>query len=272
MSGGLRVRFLGSGGALNECRHQACLLVEPLDGTGGPILFDTGNGLDIIRQMLAANLDPHHVKDIFVSHQHADHVGGLDPFLLWTAVQTIRANGGPPEYETRVYAEPRILDCIDRLFDATATTAFKLHNGQVRMIPLRDGATIDLAIGGRLTAFLVDHEPVGGGAMGCVLEMAGRRIAYSGDTRPSERLVDLCRGVDALFHEAGGLDERRDYMHRVGHSTAGDAGRAARAAGAGQLILTHLPDLGMTEAMLEEARRAFGGPVTMAADLESIEV
>jgi ribonuclease BN (tRNA processing enzyme) len=272
----VRVRLLGTGGAANECRRQACLLVERADGAGGPILLDTGNGLDVVRQLLAAGRDPCEVRDVFVSHQHADHAGGLDPLLLWSVLRTMRESGGPPIEETRVYAEPRIVDALRRLFAATATTIETLYRGRLRLVSVRDGETTELPNGGRLTPFLVDHEPRGGGAVGCVVELAGVRLVYSGDTRPSERLVEMARGADALFHEAGGTEDRAEYVHRQGHSTAADAGRAAKAAGVGRLVLTHLPGElpgdGPTEPLLAEARAAFGGPVELASDLATIDL
>ncbi len=268
----VRVRLLGTGGAANECRRQACLLVERIDGAAGPLLLDTGNGLDLVRQLLAAGIDPRRVRDVFVSHQHADHLGGLDPFLLWGVVQDLREGTGPPREEMRVYAEPRIQDCIARLFDATATTIVKLFAGKLRFVPIEDGEPCIMASGTRLTAFLVDHEPVGGGATGCLVELAGVRLVYSGDTRPSERLAAMARGVDALFHESGGLDEQADYVHRQGHSTAGDAARVANAARVKRLILTHLPDDRLAGPMLAEARAIYPGPIELAADLALVEL
>ena len=111
-----------------------------------------------------------------------------------------------------------------------------------------------------------------GGALGCVVEVDGVRIAYSGDTRPCARLVEAVRGVDVLFHEAGGLDQNADEVHVHAHSTAGDAGRAARAAGVGRLYLTHLPDDTLADALLAEAEAAFGGPVGLAADMGSVDL
>jgi ribonuclease BN (tRNA processing enzyme) len=120
--------------------------------------------------------------------------------------------------------------------------------------------------------FLVDHEPPGGGAMGCVIERDGARLAYSGDTRPASRLIEAARGVHVLVHESGGLDAHAAEIHRQGHSTAGDAGRVAAAAGVGRLILTHLPTDRLAEPMLAEARAAFGGPVELASDQALIDI
>jgi ribonuclease Z len=269
----MRVRLLGTGGAANETRHQAGLLVEWGEGSsGGRILLDTGSGLDIVRLLIAAGCDPAEVYDIFVSHQHTDHVGGLEPLLLWSIITTLRAGKYPPSEETRVHAERRVLAGIEQLFDAVATAVPRLFRDKLHWIAGTEAESVELRGKARLTTFLVDHEPVDGGAMGCVIERAGTRLAYSGDTRPTPRLIEAARGVDVLIHESGGLDAHGAEVHRLGHSTAGDAGRVAAAAGVGRLILTHLPADHLAEPMLAEARTAFGGRVELASDLALIEV
>ena len=273
MGSRMRVRLLGTGGAANEARHQASLLVEWGEGSaGGRILLDTGSGLDIVRLLIAAGCEPAAVRDIFVSHHHSDHVGGLEPLLLWSIIATLRAQGHPPSDETRVYAERRILARIEQLFGAVGTAVPRLFGDKLRWVDAADGESVDLRGGGRLTMFLVDHEPTDGGAMGCVIERDGTRLAYSGDTRPASRLIEAARGVHVLVHESGGLDAHAAEIHRQGHSTAGDAGRVAAAAGVGRLILTHLPTDRLAEPMLAEARAAFGGPVELASDQALIDI
>jgi ribonuclease BN (tRNA processing enzyme) len=267
------VRLLGTGGAANEERHQACLLVGwGESATEGLVLLDTGGGLDVVRQLVAAGYSPTAVRDIFVSHQHLDHLGGLEPLLLWSVIRALQERGGPPQEETRVYAEPRVLSVVEHLFDAVATAAPRLFAGKLQLTPVTDGTAMELRSGARLTTFLVDHLPVAGGAMGCLLELGGVRVAYSGDTQPTPRLIEVAQNADILLHEAGGLDARATEVHRLGHSTAGDAGRVAKAAGVARLVLTHLPSEDLAEPMLAEARAAFGGPVELARDLARIEL
>jgi ribonuclease Z len=270
---GLSLRLLGTGGAANAERHQACVLLAWGDEShGGRVLLDTGSGMDVVRQLLAAGIGPDTVRDIFVSHQHVDHVGGLEPLLLWSAIQSLRRRGRPPTEETRVYAAPRVLADIRGLLDAVASVAPRLLGDSLRLVPMADGAVAPLRGGGRLTTFLVDHQPVDGGAMGCVVELDGTRVAYSGDTRPVARLVEAVHEVDVLIHEAGGLDEHAADVRRQGHSTAGDAGRVARAAAVGRLILTHTPSEALVAPMRGEAAAAFERPVDVANDLASLEL
>ena len=49
---------------------------------GKKILFDTGaDGRILLSNMQKLNINPNEIKDIFISHLHCDHVGGLSSFL-----------------------------------------------------------------------------------------------------------------------------------------------------------------------------------------------
>jgi len=49
---------------------------------GKNILFDTGaNGEILLANMDALNIDPLSITDVFISHSHFDHIGGLSAFL-----------------------------------------------------------------------------------------------------------------------------------------------------------------------------------------------
>jgi ribonuclease BN (tRNA processing enzyme) len=171
-----------------------------------------------------------------------------------------------------VYADRRVHAAIEDLFGAIATAVPRLFRDRIRWVEAVDGESAELRGGARLTTFLVDHEPPEAGAMGCMVERDGTRLVYTGDTRPTKRLTEAARGADVLIHESGGLDAQAAEVHRLGHSTAGDAARVAAAAGVGRLILTHIPADGLAEPMLAEARAAFGGSVDLASDLGLLEV
>jgi ribonuclease BN (tRNA processing enzyme) len=153
-----------------------------------------------------------------------------------------------------------------------ATAAPRLFGGKLRLDPSTEVGVAELRSGARLTTFLVDHLPVDGGAMACRLDVGGVRVVYIGDTRPTARLIEIAQDADLLVHEAGGLDAHGAEVQRLGHSTAGDAGRAAKAAGVARLVLTPLPSEVLAEPMLAEARSVFAGPVELARDLGLIEL
>ncbi|MDB4583946.1 MBL fold metallo-hydrolase [Draconibacterium sp.] len=53
-----------------------------LEAHGRTILFDTGaNGAILLKNMEKLNIQPSSVGNVFISHAHFDHVGGLSAFL-----------------------------------------------------------------------------------------------------------------------------------------------------------------------------------------------
>jgi ribonuclease Z len=247
-----RVVFLGTGGALNPERYQAAILVE--SGTTR-VLLDTGGGLGLVRRLLAAGIAPASIGHVFLSHRHLDHVGGLEPLLLTMWLEGARTGGPPPA--VRLYALPASATAI-RTTLAAADAVGEQHLGrQLAWVTPAARAATPLGDGVQLRLTAVDHLPAGGDAAACVVEADGVRVVYSGDTRPCEALIEVARGADLLIHEVGGLDSHADAVHRIGHSTAGDAARAAAHAGVRALALFHLPaPEWVTPAdMLAEARR-----------------
>ncbi len=53
-----------------------------VETNGKTILFDTGgSGSILLSNMKKLNIDPKEIDDVFISHHHYDHVGGLSAFL-----------------------------------------------------------------------------------------------------------------------------------------------------------------------------------------------
>jgi ribonuclease Z len=100
----------------------------------------------------------------------------------------------------------------------------------------------------------------------------GKAVAYCLDTRPCANAVELARGANYLIHEATYTEDLIDEAYLYGHSTAAQAARTARLAGAERLLITHFssrfPD---ARPLLAEARAIFPATI-MAEDLVEIEV
>jgi ribonuclease Z len=80
---------------------------------------------------------------------------------------------------------------------------------------------------------------------------AGRRIVFSGDTRPCPATIEAAAAADALIHEATFLDEDAERARQTGHTTAGQAARMARDAQVSLLAITHLS----TRYLVRDVRR-----------------
>jgi ribonuclease Z len=97
----------------------------------------------------------------------------------------------------------------------------------------------------------------------------GQKLAYVMDAAPTEenlgKIVQLAQGADTLYSEAYFLHRDLQRARERNHLTAALAGDVARAAGVGRLVIMHLSHKyhHQEEALLREAREAFGGPVSL---------
>lgn len=96
----------------------------------------------------------------------------------------------------------------------------------------------------------------------------GRRLVFSGDTRPCEALAQAAAGADALVHEATFSDDEQSRALETHHSTAREAARIANKAQVRRLVLTHFSSRHDTDPkpLLEQARQEYAGPIEAAYD------
>ncbi len=73
-------------GLHSDCGFSALIEIENTP----KILFDTGaNGKILLNNMGKLNIDPASIEEIFISHSHFDHTGGLSEFLNVSKVAKI---------------------------------------------------------------------------------------------------------------------------------------------------------------------------------------
>ncbi|MGW0588530.1 MBL fold metallo-hydrolase [Streptosporangium sp. NPDC002607] len=163
------------------------------------------------------------VDAVFISHGHPDHCADLNPLLR------ARALRDDPPAPLPVYSLPGALDAVlalDR--PGMLTDVYVLHE-------FTAGDSLDIGPFRARTRLLPHSVPNAG-----IRLTAGERVlAYTGDTGPSPDVVDLARGADLLLAEATYVDRVPEDSRR--HlSSARQAGRQAKEAGARHLLLTHL--------------------------------
>jgi ribonuclease BN (tRNA processing enzyme) len=207
----LDLLFLGSGNAFASGRYWSSFILNErylFDAapTSLPHLKRAGIGLD-------------EIECVFISHFHADHFVGLPFLILEYAEGTHRDRPltviGPPGVEQRLY----------HVADAT----FPNLMGRVRTYDLRfeevcDGATGSIGALSYLAREVQHAESLE--CFGYRVELAGRTLAYSGDSTLCEPLVELATGADALVVECSywaeptpshmGLEEVRELRRRLG--------------------------------------------------------
>jgi ribonuclease Z len=102
----------------------------------------------------------------------------------------------------------------------------------------------------------------------------GRKIVYTGDTRPiTQRLSAIARDADLLIHDATYDDAQKERAAEFFHTTGGQAGEAAAMAGVQTLALVHISSRYTDAAAhIGDAKQKFSGTVIAPDDLDVIEV
>jgi ribonuclease BN (tRNA processing enzyme) len=219
------VTFAGSGDAFGSGgRYQACIHLAGF-GVGGPVLLDCGaTSLSALKHL---GLDPGEISAVFVSHLHGDHFGGL-PFLILDGQFSRRTRpltvAGPPG------TGRRLTQAMDCLFPGSSTAARRFD---VEVVELAPGHTSTVS-GVTVTAWPGDH-PSGAPALILRLSVAGKTIAYTGDTAWTGAIADAAADADLLVAEAYYRDKAIPYHLR--HADLADRRDQLTAR---RIIVTHL--------------------------------
>lgn len=142
-------------------------------------------------------------------------------------------------------------------FDVDAARALGVHPGADFGV-LQRGGEITLDDGRTVRSSDVVGE-----------ERAGRRLVYSGDTRPCDAIYDVAREATLLVHEATFLHADHARAVDTGHTTAREAAELATDARVGMLALTHISTRYMPRDLAREAREEFPSTV-VARDFDVI--
>jgi ribonuclease BN (tRNA processing enzyme) len=137
----------------------------------------------------------------------------------------------------------------------------------------------------RVTATLVNHAPVFP-SFAFRFDTDDGSITFSGDTAPSENLIQLAQGTDVLVHEAidrawveGLFPPPRTPATEAlvehlleSHTTIEDLGQVAERAHAKMTVLSHIVPVTNPESRWLEAQRGYSGKLLVGRDLMQIGV
>ena len=247
---------------------------------GRVFLFDVGAG--VMRRMAAAKLSIRGPEAVFITHLHSDHTLGYPDLILTTWVMgrrsPLQAYGpvGLKKMTKHILAawDEDIHMRIEGLEQQT-TTGYKVavHEFDAGVVYEKDGV--------RITAIPVLHG-CWKQAYGFRIDTPDRSIVISGDTVPTNTILEAARGVDVLVHEVypasqvapelriGGA-EWPSYMREF-HTSDIELGMLAAEAQPKLLVLHHIVRHEEDDDELLESIRAAGfeGEVVVAKDLDRL--
>jgi len=274
----MEVYFIGTGGgAPSPHRGLPGLLVRR---EGFSILLDAGEGTQL--RMSSGKLSITSLDVIAVTHMHADHVLGI-PGIIQTMSLLGRTKKlflmGPkalrdfleanfkstnfyPSFELEYTAQ------ISKPLEVVPFPTCHTIESQGYLVKEPDSLNVDVEALRRtgVTDWRVIRRIKAGEKVnyaGLQLDPAdfvkrrrGKVLAYTGDTRSCDQVIERVKGVDLLIHDSTFLEEPK--ASEYGHSTSRQAAEVASAAAVSRLALIHISSRYVDPfPLLREARRVF---------------
>lgn len=270
--------FIGTGGGVPNKRGLPAILVRR---EGFEALLDCGEGTQW--RMIEHGISFMKIKVIGITHMHGDHVLGLPGMIETMSMydrkeelliigpkelrdyleETFRKTHFSPTFEikfTEKYEDQDVevitfptchtvesMGFIVREKDKVNIDAEKLRKEGIKdwiiIRKLKEGRRVEY--NGKV---LIPED--------YLVVKRGIKVAYTGDTKPCDKVVEAVKEVDLLIHDSTFLDEKE--AHQYGHSNSYDAATIALKANVKRLALFHIsPRYESTEELLLRARLIF---------------
>lgn len=224
----------------NKNEATSSFLIEQ---DGFRCLVDCGSGV------LAAVQNYTELREIdavVVTHYHTDHVAdiGVLQHAAMIGMQLKEWNTIP----LAIYAHDKDSDAFEKL-------SFK---GVTEGRPLNVNETVH--IGPWEVSFCETVHPVY--CLALRFSSNGKSVVFTADTEWTESLITFAENADLLVAESNLYEKYIGIIE--GHMSGSQAGTLAERANVRKLLLTHLPQYGNLEEILQAAKSAYSGEVNFA--------
>jgi len=293
--------FLGTSSAIpTSYRNHSAIALKAF---GEVMLFDCGEGTQL--QLSKSKISPMKITKIFLTHYHGDHILGL-PGLIQS--MAFRGRKEP----IHIFGPKGLVPLIDNVRNLgyySLTFQIFMHEISEGLILEEDNYRVSccpmehsvlnfaykieekrspkfikekaLALGikpGPDFGMLQNGIPIKLGEKtimpGQVLgkERKGLKIVYSGDTSPSDHMVEFAEDADILIHESTFEAAYEDKSYETGHSTSKQAAEIAKKAKVKKLFLTHVSTRYRKSDILESQAREVFKNTEVAQDFMHVKV
>jgi ribonuclease Z len=248
-----------------------------------PYIVDFGPG--VVRRAAAVSpryggkikgLDVKNIKHAFLTHLHSDHTAGYPDLIL---TPWVMGRDEPLE----VYGPEGIINMTENILKAYCEDIrYRLYGMEpannegwrVNAHEILKEGVVYRDSNVTVEAFPVQHG-TWPNAWGYRFKTPDRVIVISGDTRPTDKVIEYARNADILIHEVYSKkmwETKDDFWkkyHRKNHTSTIELGRIAAQARPRLVVLYHILFWGVDgEDLQKEIATEYDGKVVVGKDLE----
>ena len=253
--------LLGTGNATVTKCFNTCFAIK----TGEEyFLVDTGGGNGIMTQLEKAGIPMESIHEIFMSHEHTDHLLGLIWLIRMIATKMKK---GQYEGNLNIYCHADLKEIILTITRLTVQAKFfNMIGERIFIHPVEDNEERDI----------LGFHSTKAKQFGFTMNLKnGKKFTFLGDEPYQEHEEVYAKDADWLLHEAFCLYADRDKYkpYEKHHTTVKEACENGEKLGAKNLILYHTEDKNLAnrrELYTAEGSLYYHGNLIVPDDLERI--
>jgi ribonuclease Z len=265
-----KLTILGTGCAMVTKCYNTCFT---LSDEKEHLLVDAGGGNTILNNLEKTNIAVNKIHNIFVSHNHNDHVLGVI-WVIRAVAQAIINN----KYEDNlhIYCHKEVSEALRTISGFVLNKKFtKFFDDRILFHEIYDNYKTEI-LGREVTFFDIQSTKDLQFGFATTL-LNGKTLTFLGDEPYRDALKVYAENADFLLHEAYCLYSQRDKFkpYEKHHVTVKDACENAAKLNAKAVILYHTEDKNIDirkELYTAEGREAFSGNIFVPDDLDIINL
>jgi ribonuclease Z len=276
------VRVVACGTGMPDARRgqaSACFLFE--FGNGEKIIFDIGTGS--MRNINSLMIPAEYLTKIILSHLHTDHWGDLASLWAggWTAGRPVPLEVWGPSGQTPEMGTKHAIEGFLQAYNWDyQTRAYKITPipGSINVHEFDYKAVNKVIYKGKgITVRSIPAIHTGDGPVSFIIEYAGMKLVFGGDTSPNKWFVEHAKNADFVIHEAFGTPEFfvKDYNQPPQLAWRACCEFHTSPQAFGKIMSTIKPRHAVSYHSFEEAfdgiragiRETYDGPLSVAMDM-----
>ena len=240
---------------------------------GNILMIDAGGGNGILTQLEKMNIPVTEIHDIFLTHEHTDHLLGMI-WMIRVIGQAIQK--GKYEGNCTIYCHDGLVNVLKTICELTLVKKItNLIGDRIILCPVQDGEEKQI-LDYKVKFF--DIRSTKARQFGFVTTLNnGKRLTFCGDEPYQEHCFEYAYQTDYFLHEAFCLDGEKDEFkpYEKHHGTVKDSAELAQELQVKNLLLWHTEDKNIRKRKSlykKEAKKYYKGNVYVPYDREIIEL